>query len=587
MLQFFKYVLATIVGFFLFFILGFIVLIGIGAAFSSGDKTTEVKSNSVLQIDLNNQLSEKSTKEDDFSGIFSSGTSTVGLHDLKKSIANATLDPNIKAISIKLEFPMAGFAQIEELRNQLIAFKKSGKKIYTYGEIMSEKAIYLSSIADKSFINPTGGLEFNGLESDIMFYKGLFEKIGVKPLVFKVGDFKSAVEPFIRTDMSPENKLQVKSYLGSIADHMYTKIGEAKGITKTEIDNILNQNLIQEPADAVKYKLLTHVGYFDQYESEIKKDLGVKEDGKINYNKIGAYANAKKYIKDGSSSNKIAVIIAEGEIQSGDEEGDVITSEAFIKELKKARNDKKIKAIVLRINSPGGSALASDVMWREIELTKKVKPVIASMGDVAASGGYYMAMGCDAIVAQPTTITGSIGIFGMLFNTKELLNNKLGITVDGVTTHTYANSPSLTREMSDAEKMMIQNSVNKGYEKFTSKAAAGRKMSIEGLKAVASGRVWTGTQAKANGLVDMLGGIDDAVKLAADKSKLKAGDYQIKYYPNAKSEFEQIMNKFGKNKEDAALKQYLGALYPYANEIKNLQKMDKLQARMPYTLDIK
>jgi protease IV len=587
MLQFFKYVLATIVGFFLFFILSFFVLIGIGAAFSGGDKTTDVKSNSVLQIDLNNQLSEMSTKEDDFSAVFSNSPSKIGLHDLKSAIANAKLDPNIKAISLKLEYPMAGFAQIEELRNQLLDFKKSGKKIYTYGEVMTEKAIFISSVADKSFINPAGGLEFNGLESDIMFYKGLFEKIGVKPLVFKVGDFKSAVEPFIRTDMSPENKLQVKSYLGSIADHMYTKIGEAKGISKTEIDNILNQNLIQEPEDAVKYKLLSHVGYFDQYEAEIKKDLSIKDDAKISYTKLAAYANAKKYVKEGSSSNKIAVIIAEGEIQSGDAEGDVISSEAFIKDLKKARNDKKIKAIVLRINSPGGSAMASDVMWREIELTKKVKPVIASMGDVAASGGYYMAMGCDAIVAQPTTITGSIGIFGMLFNTKELLNSKLGITVDGVTTHTYANSPSLTREMSDAEKMMIQNSVNKGYEKFTAKAAAGRKMSIDNLKAVASGRVWTGTQAKANGLVDVIGGIDDAVKLAADKSKLKAGDYQVKYYPFAKSEFEQIMNKIGKNKEDAALKEYLGVFYPYAKEIKNLQKMDQLQARLPYVLDIK
>ncbi len=587
MLQFFKYVLATIVGFFLFFILGIFILMGIGAAFSSGDKTTEVKVNSVLQIDLNNQLSEVSVKSDDFSGIFDNGPSKIGLHDLIKSIANAKLDPNIKAISIKLEYPMAGFAQLEELRKQLADFKKSGKKIYTYGEVMTEKAIYLSSLADKSFINPAGGMEFNGLDSDVMFYTGLFEKVGIKPLIFKVGDFKSAVEPFFRKDMSPENKLQVKSYLGSIANHIYTQIGQDRGITKTEIDNILNQNLIQEPEDAVKYKLVTNTGYFDQYEAEIKKDLGIKDDDKIAYCKLSAYQDAKKYIASGSSSNRIAVIVSEGEIQSGDEEGDVITSEAFIKELKKARNDKKVKAIVLRINSPGGSAMASDIMWREIELTKKVKPVIASMSDVAASGGYYMAMGCDAIVAQPTTITGSIGIFGMLFNTKDLLNNKLGITVDGVTTHTYANSPSLTRDMSEAEKMMIQNSVNRGYEKFTSKAAAGRKMTIDQLKAVASGRVWTGLQAKENGLVDALGGLDEALKLAASKAKLKAEDYQVKYYPNAKSEFEQIMNKFGKKREDAALKEYLGVLYPLAKEFKSLNKMEQLQARMPYTLDIK
>ncbi|MBL0323859.1 MAG: signal peptide peptidase SppA [Cytophagaceae bacterium] len=588
MRQFLKYVLATIVGIFLFSALMFIVFIGIGSMLSSGsDDAFEVKANSVLKLDLNTQITEKAIKEDPFQDIFSNGEKKTSLHELKEAIENAKLDPNIKGISIKLETPMVGYAELAEIRNALIDFKKSGKFIYTYAEIMTEKAVYLSTVATKSFINPAGGIEFNGLDTEISFMKGLFEKIGVKPVIFRVGEFKSAVEPFIRTDMSPENKMQVQEYLNSIANHVYDNIAAARGISRSEVDNILNKALIQEPNDAVKYKILTDVGYEDEYEAAIAKALGLKKDEKPVYTKLGSYKNAKKYVKEGSRDNRIAVIVAEGDIMSGDDENDVITSEAFIKELRKARKDKKIKAIVLRINSPGGSALASDIMWREIELTKKVKPVIASMGNVAASGGYYMAMGCDTIVAQPTTITGSIGIFGMLFNAKELMNNKLGITFDGVKTHEFADSPALTREMSDAEKMMIQNSVNRGYEKFTSKAAAGRHMSIEKLKAIASGRVWTGEQAKKNGLVDILGGIDDAIKVAAKKAKIKGDDYQVKFYPYPKSEFEQIMNKFGKSQEDAKIREYLGALAPYAEEIKSLQRMEKLQARLPYSLEIK
>lgn len=587
MLQFLKYVLATFIGLFLFFVVSFFILAGIGSMLSSGSDVTEVKPNSVLSIDLNSSISEMAAKDDPFSEIFDGGVRKIGLNQLKSTIANAKLDPNVKAISLKLEYPMAGFATIEEIRNALVDFKKSGKPVFTYAEIMTEKAVYLASVATKSFINPTGGIEFNGLEAEIPFLKGMFDKLGIKPLIFKVGDFKSAVEPFVRTDMSPENRLQVNEYLNSIANHIYSEIAKSKGITKAELDEILNKALIQSPEDAVKYKLLTNVGYEDQFESAIKSTLGLKESSKISYTKYGVYKNSKSYLKEGSRDNRIAVIVSEGDIISGEGDNETIGSESFLKEIRRARKDSKVKAIVLRINSPGGSALASDVMWREIELAKAEKPVIASMGDVAASGGYYMAMGCDKIVAQPTTITGSIGIFGMLFNTKELMNNKLGITFDGVKTHEFANSPSLTRDMSDAEKMMIQNSVNKGYEKFTSKAAQGRKMSIEKLKSVASGRVWTGNQAKKVGLVDELGGLDQAIAIAASKAKLKSGDYQVKYYPYAKSEFEQIINKFGKSQEDAKLNEYLGIFAPLAKEFKSLQRMENLQARLPYSIEIK
>lgn len=587
MIQFLKYVLATIVGLFLFSVLSIFLLAGIGSAFSSSSAETSVAENSVLKIDLNQVVTENAPEKDPFSEIFSDGPGKIGLVDIKETLANAKLDPNIKGIYLKIEYPMAGFATIEEIRNALIDFKKSKKFVYTYAEVMTEQAMYLASVADKSYINPAGGVEFNGLDAELIFFKKMFDKVGIKPVIFRVGEFKSAVEPFIRTDMSPENKEQVQSYLNSIANHMYKGISVSRGIEMVELTKLLNTAAIQSPQDAVKHKLLTHVGYFDEFEQALKIASKTNKKGKISYITLGKYKSAKKYIEKGSREQQVAVIVSEGEITSGEVESGGIGSDSFIKELIRARNDKKVKAIVLRINSPGGSALASDIMWREIELTKKEKPVIASMGDVAASGGYYMAMGCDTIVAQPTTITGSIGIFGMLFNVQELMNDKVGITFDVVKTHTFANSPSLTREMSDAEKMMIQNSVNQGYETFTSKAAKGRKMPIDKLKAIAGGRVWTGVQAKNNGLVDVLGGLDDAVAIAAKKAGIKGNDYRVRYMPTPKSDFEQIMSKINGSGEEAVLQNYFGVLAPIVKEVRALGKAEQLQTRLPYHVIIR
>lgn len=588
MLQFLKYVLATLVGLFVFAVLSFLILIGIGSALSSGSSVTDVAEKSVLKIEMNQEILEVAPEDDPFQKFMGNGVSTIGLVQFKEAIENATLDPNIKGIYLHLENPMAGFATLQEIRNSLISFKKSGKFIYTYGEYMTEKAVYLASVADKSYLNTAGGLEFNGLSIELAFYKGLFDKIGVKPEVFRVGQYKSFVEPYTRTNMSDENREQLTSYIGSVANTIYDEIAASRKISRTEIDSILNKALIQTPQDAVKYKILTNVGYYDEFEADLKKKLGLKEDTKIAFVSLGKYAKAKKYIKEGSRDKQIAVIVGQGGIESGKSQtGETIGSETITDELRKARKDSKIKAIVLRINSGGGSALASDVMWREVQLTRKVKPVIASMGDYAASGGYYMAMGCDTIVAQPTTVTGSIGIFGILFNVKELMNSKLGITFDEVETNEYASWPSATRDMTEAEKMMLQNSVNRGYETFTSKAAQGRKMNIDALKAIAGGRVWTGEQAKKNGLVDIIGGIDDAIKIAAKKGGLKEGDYRVKYTPQAKSGIEQLIEEFRGDGEDAQLKAYLGELAPYAKDLKNLQKMERIQARLPFMMELK
>lgn len=588
MLQFLKYVFATIVGLFVFFVVCFFILVGIGSMMSSSDEKTFVSKNSVLKIDLNQIIRENTPPNDPFTEIFGGqGANQLGLPQLKEAIANAKLDPNIKGIYLHAEYPSAGFATLEEIRSYLVDFKKSKKFVYSYGEVMTEGAVYLTSVADKSYLTPSGGLDFNGLNAKYTFMKGLFEKIGVKPEIFRVGEYKSAVEPFFRTNMSDANREQTQSFINDIAARFYGDISQSRNIPMDELNNILNNALIQEPADAAKYKLITNVGYWDEFEKELRSKIGVKEDAKIEYVTLSKYLKAEKFVKDGSLSNRIAVIVGEGDIVSGDGEDNSIGSDKIVKELQKARKDSKVKAIVLRINSGGGSSLASDVMWREIEITKKVKPVIASMGDYAASGGYYMAMACDTIVARPNTITGSIGIFGMIFNVETLMNQKLGITFDAVGSHKYADFPSATRTMTDAEKMMMQNSVNHGYETFTSKAAKGRHMSIEQLKAIAGGRVWTGTQAKANGLVDVLGGLDDAIKIAAQKVKLKEGDYRVRYYPIQKSGIEAVLDKFGKDKEEEKVRAYLGALAPFAKQIKTLQNMDKLQARMPFELEIK
>ena len=583
MLQFLKYVLATLVGLFLFFVVSFFLLIGIGSLFSGSDSVVAVKENSVLQINLNQQIVENSPTEDPFGAIFQTQASKLGLVTLKEVLANAKLDPNIKGIYLQSEYPQAGFSTLGEIRAALIDFKSSGKFVYAYGEVMSEKAVYLNSVSDRVFLNKAGGLEFNGLYGEVTFFKGLFDKIGVKPLIFKVGEYKSAVEPYFRKDMSPENREQTTSYINGIADHIYGEVANDRGMTHDEIENLLNHP-VSSAEDALEKGLITDAVYLDEFENAIREKLELKDDASINFIKFEKYQKAKKFIKSGDRDSRIAVIIGQGDIVGGETDGENIASDSWVEELRKAVKDKKVKAIVLRINSGGGSALASDIMWREIGLAKKEKPVYASMGDYAASGGYYMAMACDTILANPTTLTGSIGIFGMLINAQELLNNKLGLTFDGVESNEHADFPSVVHEMTEVEKMMIQKNIDDGYAKFTSKAAKGRKMKLEDLKAIAGGRVWTGLQAKANGLVDIIGTLDDAITLAAKEVDI-ADDYQVKYYPTPKSEIELIMDKI-MNQSSAKLDEKLGVLAPYLKEINKLATMDKIQAKLPYSIKI-
>ena len=578
--------MATIVGLLLFSFVGFLLLLGIGAAISSSDNKTTVSANSVLKLDLDKPVEERSSENpfSDFGPVRSSGDA-IGLVELKQTLKDAKEDDNIKGIYLQTESPMAGWASLEEIRNALIDFKQSKKFVYAYAEGMTEKGYYLASVADKIYLNPAGDLEWNGLNAELTFFKGTLDKLGVKPEIFRVGEFKSAIEPFVRESMSEPNKLQVTSFLNSINDHMLVRVAQSRNLRVDSLKRYADKLTIQKPEDALRTKLITNIGYQDELESVIRKQLGVEEKKKINYVSLSKYEKSEKDDSEGSGSNRIAVIVATGDIHTGKNGDNSIGSETIAEELRKARLDDKVKAIVLRVNSGGGSALASDVMYREVELAKKAKPVIGSMSDYAASGGYYMLMSCNKIVAEPNTITGSIGVFSLMFNTETFFKDKLGVTYDRVKTNENADFPTATHEMTPFQKQAIQRATERIYADFTSKAAAGRKLPVDSIRAIAGGRVWTGTQGKALGLVDQLGGLEDAVKLAAQSAKLKDGDYKLKYQPRKKPFFEQVMNSFSGD-EESKIQAQLGELAPYVTYLKKLKMMEGAQMRIPFELKI-
>jgi protease-4 len=568
-----------------------VVLIGgimLIISMSGGDEII-VNENSVLRLDLDAQIIE-TEKEDPFGGLPIFGMATpkpIGLAQLRQSIANAKTDSKIKGILLSVSYPLAGYSVIEEIRQALIDFRSEGKWVVAYSEVMTEPAYYLASAADKVYLNPEGEMEFNGLAIEISFFKRLFDKLDIKPEIFRVGEYKSAVEPFMLEKMSDANRLQLTELIESIYDHVLTGISESRNIPKEKLTEISDKMLVRNASLAVEHGLVDSLMYQDQVEDELKRRLSLEADKDIEFIKYSKYKRSFSTYKD--SKNEIAVIVAEGTILPGKAEGgqEIIGSESFSKELRKARENEKVKAIVVRINSPGGSALASDVMWREILLTTKVKPVIASMSDYAASGGYYMAMGCDTIVAQPHTITGSIGVFSVLYDASGFLNNKIGITSEELKTGDIGELFTVTRPLTEAEKAIWQNRTEEVYETFTSKAAEGRKMTVDNVKKVASGRVWSGVQAKERGLVDILGSFEDAIEVAAAAADVK-DDYRVKFYPQyTPSFFEQLVDQF--DEEDAqikVLKEQLGENYYLYQQWKSVKSYEGVQARMPFEMKI-
>jgi protease-4 len=583
MVQFLKFVGATIVGMFLFTLIGIFILAGLGASLSSSD-SPKVEENSILYLNLARPLAERADADNPFEDLnlpIGGTSSKAGLLEVVQAIKNAKDDKKIKGIYLNTQSVGGGYAALKEIRDALLEFKKSNKFIYAYGEYYTEGAYYLASVADKIYLNPVGIVELNGLYAEIPFIKGVLEKLEVKPEVFRVGEFKSAVEPLLLDKMSEANRLQTKAYLEAIYEVFLEDIAASRKIDKQRLRTLSDSMLIRKPQDALDNQLVTHIGYEDEILEMLRKELKVDKKEKIKM--IGANSYFKT-IETKYSKNKIAVVFAEGEINSGKSGEDNIGSETIVQELRKLRKDDKVKAIVLRINSPGGSALASDVMWREIMLTKKEKPVIASMSNVAASGGYYMAMACDTIVAQKNTITGSIGIFGVLFNAENLLKNKIGVTTDRVSTGKYADLGNPVRTLTQEERNIIQENIERGYETFTSKAAEGRKMSLEALKKVASGRVWAGSQAKEIGLVDVIGGLDDAIAIAAKKAKVEK-EYQVRYYPIQQDFFSKLS---GKSKEETLVRESLGEeAFHYYKAVQKLKQWQGAQARMPFDVVIR
>ncbi|ASU33787.1 signal peptide peptidase SppA [Mucilaginibacter xinganensis] len=592
MKQFFKFVFASMLGSLIasfLIVVIFVFFIGGLIAVAGSDKTVDVEPNSVLQLKFNYPITER-TPNNPLSGLSFlgiDGEKSIGLNDILANIKKAKSDKNIKGIFLDESDLMAGQGTTEEIRNALIDFKKSGKFIIAYSEVYTQSFYYLASVADKIYINPKGIFEFKGFSSKITFLKGALDKLGIDVQIIKVGTYKSAVEPFFLTKMSDANRLQVTSYLGSLYDHFLTGISKSRKINKDSLFNIANDLKVRLPEDALKYKLVDGLKYKDEILDDLKKRAGIDNKDDLKTVELGDYGSSEAPAEDQkeSSKNRIAIIYASGDIVGGEGDDNTIGSERISKALRKARLDNKVKAVVLRVNSPGGSSLASDVIWREVVLTKKVKPVIVSMGDLAASGGYYIACAADSIIAEPNTITGSIGIFAVLPNMQKLFNDKLGITFDGVKTGKYADLGDMSRPLSPEERAILQGQVNQGYDYFTKAVATGRNKTQAYINSIGQGRVWTGEQAVKIGLVDRLGNINDAIASAAKKANLTK--YNLVAYPEQKS----FLNKFGlgMSAEIKAhfVKSELGENFKYYEQIKGVtQLMRTPQARMPYDVEI-
>lgn len=588
-MNFFKNVLATMVGIILFSMLSFFLLFIVGIAVSaSSESTVAVKNNSVIKLDLftvTNDYGGK-TRVTDFE--FSEKNND-GLIDVLNAIDYAKTDSSIKGITIENNASLLGISQRKAIREKLIDFKKTGKFVVAYSDGYSQSEYYMNSVADTVYLNPMGSVDFKGLASEVLYMKDLQEKSGVKMEVIRHGKYKSAVEPFLQQTMSEENREQMTVLLNSIWDNVITDISESRKISKDSLNFIATNLEGRTPELALKNKLIDKIAYFDEYENGMRKAMNIEKDKEINKVDILDYVSSTFGKSKNKSKDRIAVIVAQGEIRGGEGSVNVIGEGSINRALKEARTNENVKAIVLRVNSPGGSALTSDIIWREIEITKKVKPVIVSMGDVAASGGYYIACNATRIFAEPTTITGSIGVFGVIPNFKEVAN-KIGVNAEVVKTHKNSAGYSVFTEMDPGFRETIQADIERVYSVFVNRVASGRNMTFEKVDALAQGRVWTGTMALENGLVDELGGLDSAIDYAAKEVGLT--DYRINYYPEYEIKLRDLLRGLiGMNVKEAqqeAIIQTVGKEnYELFERINYIKETKSVQAMLPYQISIK
>lgn len=580
--MFFASCLGTVVGLIALVLVGGFLLAGAVSALGSADKP-DVAKKSILTINLGQHFKERS-EENPLSVLTKEESSVPGLYDVVRLIKHAKDDDNIEGIYIDANGNANSFASSEEIRNALLDFKRSKKFVFAYGDIITQGAYHVASVADRIYANASGAVDWSGYNMDVVFVKGTLEKLKIEPQIFYAGKFKSATETFRTTEMTPENELQTIEWLGDLYQHFLVKTSEARGIDTATLHNLANTGAIQTAQDALNNKLIDGLKYDDQVKDEIKKRLNIDKYDKLNFISIGKYADAANYKQTGG--DRIALIYAEGNIVDGEGGDDAIGSEEFVKLVRKARLDKSIKAIVFRINSGGGSALASENIWRELSLAKAEKPLVVSFGDVAASGGYYIASPADSIFASPNTITGSIGVFGIIPNMQGFFNDKLGITFDGVKTATYADAGAVYRPLNEAEKGFIQQSIDRIYLQFKQRVAQGRNKDINYIDSIAQGRVWSGEDALRLGLVDKIGGLQAAVECAARMAKLEK--YRLREYPEKSNWLNELLGK-SSTEPMAKIKQQLGDEHfrIYEQMIQVKQMCNVPQTRLPFQFFIR
>lgn len=583
---FFKIVLATLLALFIFTVIGIFVLIGIAASASSGDKPI-VGEKAVLVLDLSKPFKEQQ-QDDPFSSIINKelADKLPALHEFTQMLQYAKSDSSVKGLYIICANNANGFAASEEIRKSIIDFKKSGKFVIAHGEVISQKGYYVGSAADAIYCNPQGGLEWTGFSSQLFFLKGMLDKLEIQPQIFYAGKFKSATEPLRERKMTDANRIQTSVWLGELYNHFLQTTAASRKKEVSFFRSLAEAGAVQTAHDALKYGLVDGIKYDDELKSIIQSKLKIAANETINFVTLGDYKQAVDFNKSGE--NKVALVFADGDIVSGNGSDEQVGSDKFKNILRKIRLDKSIKSVLFRVNSPGGSALASEVIWREISLIRKEKPVVVSMGDVAASGGYYISCNADSVFANANTITGSIGVFSVVPNLATFFNNKLGITFDGVKTAPYANMGEISQPLSEQEKRFLQSSVDSIYYTFKTRVSGGRKLSLTNVDSIAQGRVWTGAHAVSIGLVDKIGTLQDALECAARMAKIKNSNYRIRTYPEKKSFIEKIMEGYEKSISENLINKHLGVdEINVLKQVKQIKEMNGIpQTKMPFLFQI-
>lgn len=588
MRDFFKFMFASMLGFFLTSIILFFLLFAFVMAMISFAQPEEVmvRNKAILHIKLDYVIEDRSSNDPFASGFnFAPFSSNPGLNEVLKNIEKARNDDRIKGIFLDLMDVPSGLATIAEIRNALVDFKTSGKFIYTYGQIISQKAYYLSTVSDKICLNPVGMIELRGFRGDVMFIKGLLEKLEIEPQIIRHGKYKSAIEPLILDRMSEANKEQTLAFIQSMWDDAIGGMAQSRNLSMEEINRIADRLEASRAEDAYKLKLIDSVIYYDQFLTMLAQRIDKEHINKEDLISLSKYTTVShNTVKEKRSKNKIAVIFASGTISQGEGSDQSIGSDKIARTIRNARLDNTVKAIVLRVNSPGGDGIASDVILREVNMTKTVKPIVVSMGDYAASGGYYISCGANKIIAQPNTITGSIGVFGVIPNFQKFFNNKLGITFDEVKTNENSDFIGVTKPLSEFQYALLQEEIDNFYATFISHVSVGRNMPVEKVDEIGQGHVWSGTDAKEIGLVDELGGLNDAVKAAAELAAIE--DYRIVEMPALLDPFEKLITDLMGESTQTLLQKELGTNYKYYKYVKGLAEIKGIQARLPFEIDI-